>query len=627
MRHVPSLLACLGVHLALTLYFAPPSVVLSDSPISGGDYSTHAEQTVRVVEGLRGWGRPWVYDVQLHAGYPNGTVFDADNKAWELWSYALHRMGLPVGRAFNLFTWLVFMLLPLPLWAAARVLGLTPGASVLAVAMGTLLLFFDGLLHWLGYVGTLAFVFAAYLCPLSLAMFHRYLLARDTRDVVWLTLLLGWIHLVHPYAFFVLGPPMLLSCFLLRATLTRAELGKLAAMGLAVIAMNAFWLVPALRHFHYVLDSSYLMSADVRQIGLDFFGLLSDVSTTGVIANHTAFRLLAFALCAGCLWLARSDASFGATRVLRHAWLWVLALAYLGDHLPLLPQIQPYRFMVPAMFLAVFPAADLLARAPQLLPWSTLAAPARALVVVVLLALSQHLAAQVLYFFPDALPKVRWFLDSAPSPVTATGFAPHPTYRLKPEPSTHKPLVRFLQAHRHEGRVAIQDAALGEDMLARTHASILGGFPFCNLAHSYANPFRTLLEGTMTPSDLRKHVEAYAIRYVVLSHPEPLVDQAHALFEEVTTIGPHRILRTRHAVSLLAQGTGQLAAQTNRIAITGSDPNTDLVLRFHWHKALRCTQGCKQPLEQADNPVGRVPFIRVPAPHAAEVVIENRYGM
>jgi predicted acyltransferase len=72
-----------GYALAL-LYFLPPRVLLSRQPVSGQELDTHVVQTFRVVEALERHGKSWAYDPQLLAGCPQGVIFDADNKAWEL---------------------------------------------------------------------------------------------------------------------------------------------------------------------------------------------------------------------------------------------------------------------------------------------------------------------------------------------------------------------------------------------------------------------------------------------------------------------------------------------------------------------------------------------------------------
>ena len=60
------------------------------------------------------------------------------------------------------------------------------------------------------------------------------------------------------------------------------------------------------------------------------------------------------------------------------------------------------------------------------------------------------------------------------------------------------------------------------------------------------------------------------------------------------------------------------------VEITGSDPNQDLLLRYHWLETLACGPDCRIEREPIDD-VDAVGFIRVPAPHPVEFEIRNVY--
>jgi hypothetical protein len=122
------------LHLFLVVYFEPLRIMFSGEPIALRDFHTHAEQAFGVSEALDGWGRSWAYDVQLLAGYPTGTVFDADNKAWELWTFGLWKLGIPRPVAFNLFVLLAHLALPLVILGAARLVRMGWRASLIAWA-------------------------------------------------------------------------------------------------------------------------------------------------------------------------------------------------------------------------------------------------------------------------------------------------------------------------------------------------------------------------------------------------------------------------------------------------------------------------------------------------------------
>ncbi|MCA9712735.1 MAG: hypothetical protein KDK70_43300, partial [Myxococcales bacterium] len=186
------------------LYYFGGERLLRDVPSSGFDFDTHITQAWRVLEGLRGWGRTWIYDVQNLAGYPAGTIFDADNKAWELWTHALVWLGVPQGLAFNLFTVLAHLLVAPVVYASSRLFGLGRRASLLAAGLGVLYWYFDAWNHWVWFVGMVAYAFAGYLFLLPLGAFYRWIQDRRPIHAVLAAVSMAAAHLVHPYTFFIL---------------------------------------------------------------------------------------------------------------------------------------------------------------------------------------------------------------------------------------------------------------------------------------------------------------------------------------------------------------------------------------------------------------------------------------
>ncbi len=89
-------------------------------------------------------------------------------------------------------------------------------------------------------------------------------------------------------------------------------------------------------------------------------------------------------------------------------------------------------------------------------------------------------------------------------------------------------------------------------------------------------------------------------------------------------IGGHHVYRTKLAVNLIKQGGGKVVADTNVIRVTGSKPEVDVILRYHWLETLVCRPDCTLERTDADgvDPVG---FIRVAAPHPADFEIVNGY--
>mgnify|MGYP000305904050 CR=1 FL=1 len=619
-----SSLALLGVHLAMFLYFVPPSAWWTDQPMTGVDYETHIAQVWRVLEGLDGWGKTWVYDVRLLAGYPHGVLFDADNKGWEMWTWAVRGLGFSQGQAFNLFVVAAHWGVLAVTFVSARLFGLGRFGALAAAAMASLLWFFDSFSHWCWWVGMVAYGFASYLCLLPLALFYRWLQDRKAWQAAATAVTLGLVHLVHPYSFFILAAPMLALYFNnVRALGWR---GQLAVVGIVAttVAMNAWWLAVALRFWHYILDSGFFGQSGLRFLVADFFGLVLDTATSGMIGTRTGFRALfiAAAVLGLVLWRRERDPRWLPFTA---AIVTLAALTYLGAYAWIFRQIQPYRHVLPLMFFAVIPAAALLESAGRRGWLRGLGMGPKLALGLLALPAAQHLLSDVLYYAPGSLPKVAPLYNNGWLPITTQGFGPQPDYRHHAISEDYDIVADWVRANDDgQSRFLVEEPTLGEQLSWRTDAQLLGGFTYRNLQHSHANLFRRRKEGIASDAELRAYFETYAVEYVIITKPGKTWDRRPAVLEFVVQLGTHRIYRTKITPRLIAQGGGKVEGQTNLLTVTGSDPGQDLILRYHWLETLVCEPDCA---------VGRVPvddfdavgFIKISAPHAADLEVRNAY--
>lgn len=624
-RLVVAAVLLLAFHVGWFLYFVPPAAWWSDTPIPGVDFETHVSQTWRFLEAMDGWGRSWLYDPRLLAGYPHGVIFDADNKGWEVWTWALRGLGLSAGFAFNLFVALAHLGVLVVVYASARLFELGRRGALIACALASLLWFFDSFSHWCWWIGMVAYAIAGYLGLLPLALFYRWLRDRRAWQAVACALALALAHLVHPYMFVILAPPML--ALYARHARGLGARGHLAVLGIAglTVAVNAWWLGLAARFWHYILDSGYFGQSGPSWVLADYLGLVLDTATSGLVGTRTGFRFLAIGTAAVALWQWRRarDPRFLPFAVGLAA---MAVLAYMSGYLWLCRQIQPYRHVLPLAFFAVIPAAAALDAAVRERLWRTW--PRSALVALALLALpaTQLVLREIIYFTPGALPEVAPLYSGEWQPLTASGYPQHPDYRLQAPTDEHEALASWVRATDDgQSRFLIEEPAVGERLHWQTDAQIVGGFLYRNLQHSMANLFRRRKQGVAGDDELRTYFETYAIGHVIISGRAAWWDRRPAVVTPVAKIGHHRIYRTTIAPNLVQRGGGTARARPNEIAVTGSAPDTDLVLRFHWHEHLVCEPGCEVAREPIDgfDPVG---FIRVPAPHPADLVIRNRYG-
>jgi hypothetical protein len=621
-------IALATLHVSLTNHFIPFRAVFSQTPLHGVDYDLHVGQIYRVVEALERWGKTWLYDPKLLAGHPEGTITDSGSKGWELWTYALHALGVPVPVAFNSFVLVIMLGAPLLMYAAARSFRSSPTSALIAAAMTSALWFFDSLFHWLWFIGMVSWAGASCLAVLILGLFLRMLDSSSLKVGVSCILGLSIGLLIHPYTFFALAPAMAVSYLPRFRTLPRRVHAMISAMVVCAIATNLFWLQNATAHWHYILNSAFYAQAAPSHLLCDLLDVLCSGTDTGVIGTRTAFRFIILALSIGGLavWWRARDRRFWPLCV-------GIAVLYTGAYfaeLTALQQTQPYRQIAPAALLSVLPAAFFLEWIWRKRLIQDQARASRYLLLVLTLALTQQLlAGQVLYFLPRLMPEMDPLIDGSRSPLSQYGFwwpasspnhvhygVPHESYLEPGVEATIGWLENNLPART---RVLVEGGLLGERLAWRTQLEILGGFLERNVMHVDANYFRERASGT--PRDLAQYVQTYAVEWVV-SNQKQFKDAAD-LFALVDIVEGRAIYRTRPRVDRVLQGGGRVAASSNTLDVHGSDPLQPLVLSYHWHEDLRCQPACR--VERENRELDRVGLIRVPAPHPTDLTIFNSY--
>ncbi len=621
-----AMIAVLAVHLALMLYFEPPSLILSDEPVPGLDYESHMEQTVRAVEAHRRSGRIWCYDPHLLAGQPSGAIFDADNKLIEVFAIVLDRFGVPIHRSFNLFIWLAHGLVPLVFYASARLFRLDRSAAVGAAFLASMGWYFDALSHWFFWAGMIAWGFAAYLWVLPLALFYRWLDARRPWLLVSVFLLLGVIQHLHAYAFFLLVVPMTYLYWRARKSMGRWDHLAVWAVAIGVVAVNGWWLAAAMRFWHYILTAGYYLDATPDYLLYDYLGLLKEADIHGLIAVRAGFRFLIFG--AAALWLITNRRKQDDRYVPLLATLGVLLfIAYFGGLVAPLREIQPYRFVIPAMYLATFPAALWIAEAVRSLKVSRPSPAALGVMALASFVALPKLARDVLYFIPDWIPGHTRPLP-APDPDVSGGRGFGTIAWKKPLAFRHEPMDEPMRQAIENARKAVDGKGrwlvewwpLGERLAWATDAQILGGFRDINLAHSDANLFRKYPDGAPPdPDELGRYLERYNVQWVIVGNPKPKLESRNDVLEFAFTGLGQRVYRTRNKLSWFLDGSpGDVKAEVDLLTITGSRGG-DLVLKYHYMETLECRPRCE--IYRAEVPNDRVGFIGVRnAPSDFEIV-------
>jgi hypothetical protein len=620
----------LAAYASAVVYWEPPRVLLANEPVSGRDLDTHIGQVWRVTEALDGFGESWAYDPQMLAGSPQGVIFDADNKGWELWTFALTHLGLGKGVAFNLFIALAHILLPIVLFVSAWAFGLGRAGRFFAVSLGLFVWCFDSFIHWAWWEGMVAYAMASYLCLLPLGLFYRFVTERRLLYAAILAPLMAALHLVHPYSFFILVVPMtVLYVRHFRAFGLRHH-AAIAGVVLATVAANAYWLLIDLRFWHYILNSGYLGATTIGHLATDYVGIVLDRAVSGGAGMRSGFRFLVMGLAAVSLfyWRAERDPRFLAFAV----GLGVLFVAgYLGGYIPPLLQVQPYRFTAPLAFLSLIPAAHLVERFVTSTALRGLPARVYAVGAIAVFVAVPRLTRDVMYFIPPLVPEARDLKEEKPKITDSVGFS-NIGYPRQAEirhtgiDPVHAALADWVAARvatGETGRYLVENWTIGELLAWKTKAEVLGGFRLRNLQHSAANFFRLYPVDPAPEGVLKAFLKRYAVRYVITSVTHKRFLAEKKLLRKVAEFPPHIVFESRLKVSYFAEGTGEVEASLNRISVRGTAPEADVVLKYHWMETLICEPKCsvkRAPLK--GDPVG---FIRIPAPHPADFDVVNGY--
>jgi hypothetical protein len=637
-----ALLAVLAVHFAMVAYFFGEQLPLPELAFNRGDFATHANQVNKVIAGYQTAGQHWVYDVQLLAGAPNGEMFDADVKGWELWTWMLVELGYAQGWAYNSYILLIHLLLPVVVYASARLFRLDGWAATVATAFAVLLWSFDSFTHWMWMIGTVTYCAVAYGALLPLALFHRWIEPRWEGPGLWAgarhknqdrrwpfalgcALAMAFGHLTHPYLFFILVAPLLALYF--RAWLAERSLTAMQhaiTIGIAVftVAANWWWLKTALRFSRYLLDSAFYEQGGIEFVWFDLLGILHDASSQGMIGPRVLIRLFALIAAIASLraWRASADRRRLPFLVLIVS---MAALTFLGGYTPF-AQIQPYRHNLPLGFALVIPAGWWLTEAMRGRPWRSLAPTQRVLGFALGSLAALGVLAEVRYFFASTITQAQLLDDGRTVPMNSLGhnFTPRYTYD---EQEDVEPVLAWITAHDDgQGRWLIQDQTFGEYTMARTKAQVIGGFLVRNIEHSDANWWRHAGRPPYSAEKLAEYLQTYAVRWVVLQKYDldPWWDKHPKLLTRAGFVDGWIFYQVNVDTSLLS-GRGRVEAELNRIEVSRTDPNEDVLLRFHWMETMRCRPDCE--IERAPVEGDRVGFMRVPAPHPRDFVIENSY--
>lgn len=620
------LAAVFAAHLVATLFAFPPEDVANGRPVISLDYAVHYQQVERARDVFRRSHRLHAYDPWFMAGHPGGTLFDIDAKGVETWCALLRFVD--AARAFKSFVLLAFLLAPLTIYAGCRLLRYRFDEALFATLL--FLVFW----HWgrpyagdFRFAGMFAYLFVSHLSVYVIGLFRGFL---DGGALKRFFVVGPLSFLVHPTAAVILPVPFL-AVALARRGERRGGPGRgakraaslLALWCLVVLAVNAIWLAPMLRYVGCKIPSEAYFQ--LRGAG----DLLAVLARPG---NAPALLVLALG-------------AWGFARLLREgraaaAWgpgamgLFMLFLAAFGVYLPVVDQMEPGRFLVPAIVgFAPLAGAGAVALLDAVRGRSARASGALQRAAAVVLVLCVPLAG-----FGEARGARRHTLSTTPIPELAAALdaldrVTDPSARLMIEDG---PAWAYGNSH-YPSVVPL-----------RTGVEQIGG-PYLHMfmRHSFASFQTDRAMGTPLkdlPLDrLRAYLRLYNVRWIFTA--TPACDAYVRGLDDARVVWSSKRFTLREVLSWNPEGfvapeggggSGSLSgisveAGYDRILVRGAidDENggpralpDTLILKYHWDKGLRAPSRVKiSPVYLLDDPV---PFILMETGGEREILVTFR---
>ncbi|MFO7914860.1 MAG: hypothetical protein R6U43_04120 [Candidatus Krumholzibacteriales bacterium] len=578
-------------HLSATLFFFTPEDLANNRPVVTLDHAIHYYQVERGDEVFWKTLRLHCYDPYFMAGYPGGAVFDIDSKGVELWCALLNFMG--TARAYKLFIFLGYLLFALTMYYGSRRLGFRVEEAVYALLAA--LVFW----HWgrpyagaFRYAGMFAYMTVSHLSLYVASLFRSFLRGHSIRKFF----------IIGPLAFFlhptaaVILPVPLITIFLLerrlfekrnRKRLTKLSLGFLAWCAL-VLAVNAIWLVPLLRYL------------DIKTVSDTFFqvgGLTELAKAVMKPGNIPAIMLLVMAA-AGFAALLR-DKRFSEALPPAAGSVFLFIISAYGTRIPLFNQMEPGRFLVPALIFAAplsGPGAASVIRRLKYIIHSDrireLIKPAAVLVPLVCMPFLSLISAREYY---------RHTLSTSHTREVSA-------------------MIEALKEHTGPaGRLMFEDGLpreygfcyLSSMIPLYTGVEQIGGpYPHAFIRHNFTNFTAEKTMGSplseISPEKMRNYLQLYDIRWILTASSE--TGSYFSNFPGLETVWSSGRFTLRERA-----GYGrdiEVEAGYNRIGISIPEPvplPEQILLEYHWDRSLKVAPPAEiRPQYRLDDPV---PFI------------------
>jgi len=608
----------------LTTVFFKPQDIFSDSPIYTDDYAMHFSQCLSTKRFFASFGKCWAYDPFYLAGFPNGALANADNKAWELFYFILSPL-LGSGFAFKLYVIAFFVTYPLFIYGALRNFQFS---RITALIGSGLAVFFFHLSLCINFVfcGMISYVFVCFFSLYVMSLLWKLFESFNWTRYIVVTISLSILVLMHILAIVHLSIPILVAYINASRRLSFSRNSMIVVIPIIVVILNSFWLLPVVEFYDdkTTRPENYEFTFQIKNIFEPLKVYLEQKRSQDYgfpVLNNTFIEaiLLLFGIAGLYFWYREGRRTLLLPFILGSSFLF--CLIYYGSQSSFFALMQPQRFSLPLNLLLLVPASSALSIFIR-----DIVCGKKPLYLFFICALS---------FILLYKPVIRPFgiLYKYKLCNLKTEF-PQQLYRL---------LDCLQQQTTGSARILIEDSESTEQQNEEYYGGhfpalfpaylrreyLCGPRPMYPVKHGYASFTRGILFEkdieSFTREDLEKYFNIYNVKWIVSWFPKSkdFFCRFPDYITKIADIDKFSVYVVNRHPSYFLKGKGTISSDYNRIDLTNVQAQDgEIIIAYHWMKKLRAVpDAIIEPVHLAGDPVG---FIKIKNPPEAFALI-NAY--
>jgi hypothetical protein len=603
-RELFLILFLIALHCMSVFRIMPPSRIADKNPLFHIDFSLHFYRAAAISHILSADKAVWGYDPYFAAGYPIGLLEDFDNRACELFVFALSSLGLNKAQAFKLFIIIVFLSFPLLIYLTAINFSLTKNERILTTALAVI--FWYGQHFNFIWNGMFSFLFSSFLYMYIFSLFYRYLKFKNGRDFFFLTILSSLIILIHLLSIFCLFIPMIALYLLYFKKLSfRFHLSLLLGLCI-VILINSYSIYPFIKNMNiYLTNFSNDFQGGIKNLIGNFF-FKSEMLLSNILVTIGVIGLF--------LWRKNKEREIYLSFLF--SFLFMFALIYFGKYNKFFSLIGTYRFNHYLIFLLIFPASSSLIAFMQFLRHNFSVKKVYTIIFLILFLFAPLILSPLAIIYS---PKV----------YVKASIMPQKCYQL----------IKWVKDNTtSKGRILLE-IGLKNKMFHFNHFStillhfcqreIIGG-PQCLMTNKYlfANFYNGLFFekpiASYSDLDMKDYLKLYNIKWIIVWTPESTdhFDKLQGFVNKIHQIDNFSIYQANQNTDYFLKGKGKINVNYNRIWISNASEG-EVVIKYHWLPTLKTDPPL--PIECYNIEKDPIGFIKVKNGDISNFLLYNSY--